>query len=32
VVAKENSLDPSFDDDARPYLFHTALKTTTGSS
>jgi len=32
VVAKKNSLDPSFNDDPYPYLFHIDLKTITGSS
>jgi hypothetical protein len=32
VVAEEDSLDPPFNDDSHPYLFHMDLKTITGSS
>jgi hypothetical protein len=32
VVTEEDSLDPSFNDDPRPYFFHMDLETITGSS
>lgn len=32
VVAKKDSLDPPFNDDVCPHLFHIGLKATTGSS
>ena len=32
VVAKKDSLDPPFNDDMCPHLFHIGLKATTGSS